>query len=225
MFAFLMGKKHVILFVAVLLAVSGVVVLLALPLRGPRYLGRTWESWLGDLEQWDGDTNNPAFVAFREMGTNAIPPLLKVLESGGPSLQRAIMKLNQKQNVVSLPYGEPWHQTMAAAWALYAMGSNASPALPALTDLLFRSNILISTTTAMAGIGSEAVPVLLAALTNRDYQIRDSAASGLGWERTDLNIVIPALIASLDDSESLVRSAAAVSLGQLHSEPELTVPA
>ena len=168
---------------------------------------------------------NPAFVAFRERGTNAIPLLLKVLQSGGPRLQRTIMKLNHKQNLVTLPYGQPWHQTTAAAWALYAMGSNASPALPALTNLLFRSNILISTTTAMAGIGVEAIPVLLAALTNRDYRIRHSAASGLGWEQTHLNIVVPALIARLEDTNNLVRSAAAVSLGQLHSEPELTVPA
>jgi len=135
------------------------------------------------------------------------------------------MKLNQRQNVVTLPYGQPWHQTTAAAWALYAMGSNASPALPALTNLLFRSNTFISTTTAMAGIGSEAIPVLLAALTNRDYRIRHSAASGLGWERMDLNIVVTALIARLQDTDSIVRIAAASSLGQLHSEPELTVPA
>src|SRR5438552_9593755 len=92
MFAFLMGKKQVIPFVALLLVVSGVVVLVALPLRAPRHLGRTWESWLGDLEQWDGDTNNPAFVAFREMGTNPIPLLLKVIQTRGSRLQRTIMR-------------------------------------------------------------------------------------------------------------------------------------
>ncbi len=56
-----MGKRHSIIFVALSLAVLGVVVLLALPLCAPRYLGRTWESWLGDLEQWDGDTNKSGF--------------------------------------------------------------------------------------------------------------------------------------------------------------------
>ena len=73
MFAFLMDKKHVIRFVALLLVVSGVVVLVALPLRAPRYLGRTWESWLGDLEQWDGDTNNPAFCGLSRNGNESDP--------------------------------------------------------------------------------------------------------------------------------------------------------
>jgi HEAT repeat protein len=191
----------------------------------PVYQGRAMTYWLKDLEQWNGDTNESAFIAFREMGSNAIPGLLRILQSGGPRWQRAIMRLNQKQSVVEFPFGRPWHETSAASLALYAMGTNASPALPALTNLLFHSNALISTTTALAGIGSEAVPTLLAALTNQNYRIRVSAASGLGWERDDLNKVVPALVSALDDPQPIVRYSAANSLGQMHAQPETTVPA
>jgi hypothetical protein len=54
------------------------------------------------LENWNGNTNDAAFVAFREMGTNAIPALLNVIQSGGPPLQKMILKLNREQSVVDL---------------------------------------------------------------------------------------------------------------------------
>ena len=204
---------------------------LALPLwfvqqpREPIYQGRPLSSWLPDLEDWDGDTNNIAFVAFREMGTNAIPELLNVIQSGGPPIQRWILELNKKQSVVNLPFGTPWHQTMAATWGLYAMGTNAKPALEVMTNLLFHTNALISSATVLAGIGLEGVPSLLAALTNQNDHIRYSAASGLAWERSNFEAVVPALIASLQDKNRLVQIAAIISLGQLHAKPELVVPA
>jgi len=177
------------------------------------------------LENGDVDKNEAALVAFRKMATNAIPAPLKWFKSGGPPLQKMISKLNRQQSVVDLPFGTPWHQTMAASWALYAMGTNAKPALPVLTNLLFHSNALITSTVVMAGIGSEAIPILLSALTNQNYRIRHSAASGLGWAHSDLDVVVPALIAMLQDSERIVRYTAASSLGEVHARPEIAVPA
>lgn len=220
-----MSKKRGMLLVALLAGVLGVVAWLAQKPHEPVYHRKRLSAWLKDLERWDGDTNNAAFVAFREMGSNAIPALLNVIQSGGPPYQKMILRLNRKQSVVDLPFGTPWHQTGAASWALYAMGNEARSALPVLTNLLFHTNALVTTTTALAGIGSEALPALLVALTNQNDRIRCSAASGLGWERSDLTTVVPALIARLQDASSTVRHAAAMSLGQLHAEPGLAVPA
>src|SRR5579859_6279820 len=161
-----MRKKRCLL---LFILVAGALVLLLWmvhPPREPVYQERPLSSWLADLEDWDGDTNNAAYVAFREMGTNAIPALLDIIQSGGPPIQRTILKLNRKQSVVNFPFGTPWHETMAATWGLYAMGTNAKPALPVITNLLFHTNTfaLISSATVLAGIGMEGVPPLLAAL-------------------------------------------------------------
>jgi HEAT repeat protein len=181
-------------------------------------------AWLSDLQQWNGDTNDPAFVAFREMGSNAVPALVQILQSGGPRWQRAIAKFNRKQSIVHLPFGEPEDEGIAASWALCAMGSKAALAIPALTNLLFHTNALFKSAPALAGIGTEAVPVLLTALTNQSYRIRHAAAFALGMEKASLNIVVPALMDRLDDSDGLVRHAAARSLGWLHSQPDTVVP-
>jgi HEAT repeat protein len=105
------------------------------------------------------------------------------------------------------------------------MGTNAKPAFAALTNLLFHANTLSDAGIPLAGMGSEALPPLLAALTNQNAVIRHSAAYGLSWERSDLNIVVPALIARLSDQDRAVHLTAVQGLGQLHAEPGLAVPA
>jgi hypothetical protein len=222
----LMGKKQGVLLLIILAGAFGVTAWLLLPPREPAYQGKPLSAWLKDLEEnWVGDKNDAACLAFRAMGTNAIPALLSVIQSEASPMQKLIWAINRKQTVIQLPSRMAGNRHVAAAWALYAMGTNAKPAMPVLTNLLFHSNALITSTIALAGIGPEALPALLAALTNQNYRIRDSAASGLGWECSDFNVVVPALIASLQDRESLVQWAAVSSLGQLHAMPELAVPA
>lgn len=189
------------------------------------YHGRPISFWLAKLENWQGDTNDEAFLAFRTIGTNAIHELLAVIQSGGPKWQKTILDLNQKQSVVQLPYGTPWKQETAATWALYAIGPEARPVLPVMRGYLLSTQHITTASVVLAGIGSEAVPSLFEALTNRNWAIRHAAASGLAWERADLDQVVPALIATLGDTNSLVRVSAANSLGALGAEPAIVVPA
>src|SRR5216684_2464661 len=174
-----MGKKRgtvlAVLFVAL---AGGLVWMLSRPTE-PAYQGKPLSAWLKGLHEWGGDTNHPAFVAFREMGTNTIPALLKIIEAGDPPFQRLIRELNRRQSLVHFPLRETWRQKGVASYALYAMGANAKPAFPALTNLLFRTNAAIYSAMPLAGIGSAGLPPLIAALTNQDRIIRLSAANGL----------------------------------------------
>ncbi|MDB6065658.1 MAG: repeat-containing protein [Pedosphaera sp.] len=216
-----------VVWAVVFVAIAGVVGWLGLRSREkePVYQGKSLGFWLGQMEEWNGDTNEAACVAFRTMGTNAIPALLNVIQSGGPPMQKMIMELNQKQKLIDLPYGRPWERAMAATWALYVMGTNARPALPVLTNLFLHSNEMITTSTVLAGIGPEGIAPLLTALTNQNYRVRISAILGLGWARSDFETVVPALIDRLKDTTSIVQNVAVFSLGQLHAKPELAVPA
>ena len=76
-----MGKKRglllAVLFVALL---GGMVWMLSAPTE-PVYQGKPLTAWLNEYNGFSGDTNQAAYVAFREMGTNAIPALLRVIQS------------------------------------------------------------------------------------------------------------------------------------------------
>src|SRR6476469_7235267 len=78
-----MRKWHRVALAIVLVAVVGVAAWQWSQPREPVYQGKRLSYWLRAMEEWDGDTNSAVFVSFRVMGTNAIPPLLNVIESGG----------------------------------------------------------------------------------------------------------------------------------------------
>jgi HEAT repeat protein len=220
-----MGKKRSILLAVLFVALLGGLFWMLSRPREPVYREKPLTAWLNDLYSWNEDTNQPALVAIREMGTNAIPALLRIIQSGDRPFQALILKLNRMQSLVHFPVREPWRQRHAAARALYAMGTNAKPAFSTLTNLLFHTNTALLCAVPLAGMGSEGLPPLIAALTNQNDIIRLSAAKGLAWERSGLNIVVPALIARLGDQNRTVHFTAVLLLGGMHAEPDLAVPA
>ena len=230
-----MGKKRGLLLAVLFVALAGGMVWMLSRPPEPAYQGKPLSAWLNEifLNEFNfsgvpGDTNKAALVAFLEMGTNAIPALLKIIQSGDPPFEGLFSELNGMQSRVHFPVRETRRQRWAASFALYAMGANAKSAFPTLTNLLFDTKVLVSgafPTMALAGLGSEGVPPLLAALTNQNALVRASAASGLGWARSDLNIVVPALTGRLSDQHMWVHYTALEALCQLHAEPELAVPA
>jgi HEAT repeat protein len=220
-----MGKKRGILLAVLFVALAGGLVwMLSRPVE-PVYQGKPLSAWLKELRSWSGDTNQAAFVAFSDMGTNAIPLLLKIIASDDPPFQRMVWALNRKQSLVRFPERDAWRQRRTASFALYAMGANGKPAFSVLTNLLFHTNTLFLSAVPLAGMGPEGLPPLLAALTNQYASIRESAAFGLGWARSDLNIVVPALIVRLSDENKMVHRSAVLALGPLDAEPGLAVPA
>src|SRR5713226_1707084 len=173
-----MGKKRGILLAALFVALLGGVVWMLSPPAEPLCQGKPLSAWLNEYKGHPGLTNQAAFVAFRELGTNAIPALLKIIESGDSPFQRMMSELNRKQSLVHFPVRERPYPRWAASAALYAMGANARPAFPALTNLLFHANSLFKSAApanALAGMGSSGLPPLLAALTNQNAVIRYSA--------------------------------------------------
>jgi len=76
------GKKRDILLAFLFVAfLGGLVWMLSRPTE-PVCHGKPLSAWLKELYGWTGDTNQAAFVAFREMGTKAsaaVPMLLEAL--------------------------------------------------------------------------------------------------------------------------------------------------
>ena len=222
-----MGKKRDILLAVLFVALAGGLVWMLSRPTEPVYQGKPLSAWLNeiDADPYSVDTNQAAFVVFREMGTNAIPALLKTIQSGDPPFERFIFELRGMVSLGHFPGRYARHQRWAASIALYAMGANAKPAFPTFTNLLFHTNTAYLGARPLAGMGSAGLPPLLAALTNQNARIRMAGVLGLSWERSDLNIVVPALIARLNDQKSSVHREAVLALGRLHAEPALAVPA
>jgi HEAT repeat protein len=230
-----MGKKRGILLAVLLLALLGGLIWILSRLTEPAYQGKRLSAWLNEFRAngVPGDSNQAAYVAFREMGTKAIPWLLRIIRSDDPPFQRMTSELNRMQSLVHFPVREASKLRWAATFALYAMGTNAESALPALTNLLFRTNaanylLRLHSAISLAGMGTAGLPPLLAALTNQNSSIRAAAAEALRWERSDVNLVIPALVARLNhenDQEMHVHLRILDTLGRLHAEPGLAVPA
>jgi len=222
-----MGKKRGFLLGVLFVALAGGLVWMLSRPAEPAYQGKPLSAWLNeiDVDAYPANTNQAAFVAFREMGTNAIPALLKIIESRDPPFQRLMGQLNRMQSLVQFPVREEWPQRAAAPFALYAMGAKAKPAFQALTNMLLHSSTVGLGAIPLAGMGSEGLPPLFAALTNQDAFARQLAVIALSWERSDLNLVVPALIARLSDQNWSVHHAAVRVLGDLHAEPGLAVPA
>jgi HEAT repeat protein len=222
-----MGKKRGILLAVLFVALLGGLIWMLSDPTEPVCQGKLLSVWLNEINTngWPR-TNDPAVAAFREMGANAIPALVNALRPGDPPFfQRLLLEVNRRQSLLQFPVRKTRDQRWAASSALYALGANAKPAYPALTNLLCHTNTVIYSAVALAGMGPEGLPPLLAALTNQNPFIRLCAATGLMWVRSDLDIVVPALIARLSDQDAMVHLRAVEALGRWHAEPGLAVPA
>src|SRR5229473_999643 len=135
-----MGKKSGILLAVLFTALLGGLVWMLSPPTEPAYQGKPLSAWLEEINAHGvPDTNQAAFVAFHALGNNAIPPLLRTIQSGDPPFQRLISELNRRQSLVHFPLRDTWPQRRAASLALYTMGSNAKPAFTALANLLLHT--------------------------------------------------------------------------------------
>jgi serine/threonine protein kinase/capsular polysaccharide biosynthesis protein len=136
------------------------------PLTQPIYEGRELHNWLADVD-YGPDSQARAQHAIAQMGTNLIPFLLVDLGNGNP------LKVKyERQDSRSAD-----ERARHAAWAFDALGAAAKPAIPQLEQLLEKTPGYVPS--ALAGIGRDALPTLLKALTNDVFWVRDNAAAAI----------------------------------------------
>ena len=169
----------------------------------PTYEGRTLSDWLKDLSNTPvGRGYEPAARAFREMGTNAVPFLLNRLEADRPD------KINSESSLVVNAFRE--------------IGSQASNAIPKLSELLLKESTSASAAAALVAIHAEAPVVALLSRTNG--MMRRNAIIALASRSVGKEAVAP-LIALLRDGDNETRHLVAWVLGQIGKEETLAVPA
>jgi tetratricopeptide (TPR) repeat protein len=111
--------------------------------REPSYQGKSLSYWLSRARRSGAlayDQKNPEAAqcrtAIRTIGTNAIPPLLRILRTKDSALKRAAIDLMERQHYINLPIQSFEEQKEQAEVGLYLLGELATNAIPALIEIM-----------------------------------------------------------------------------------------
>jgi hypothetical protein len=85
-------------------------------------------------------------------------------------------------------------QNVAAFDGFSILGTNAEPALPALSNMLFRGREDLQLTWAIANIGPKGIALLTDALTLTNAHLEEAAALALGLKYQQARSAVPALV-------------------------------
>ncbi|HEY5914907.1 MAG TPA: HEAT repeat domain-containing protein [Verrucomicrobiae bacterium] len=115
----------------------------------------------------------------------------------------------------------------AARKALADLGPDAAPAIPQLAQMLKEGRNCNSAAYTLANIGTNALPVLIDALTNGNPKARLDVAGAIGTPRFGEagEAAVPALVECLRDEDPYVRKNAIAALQAIPKRPDLAVPA
>lgn len=187
----------------------------------PIYGGKPLKAWLADL-----GSNNPEEIrdqardAVRQIGTNALPFLLKELNTF------------ERTDVAYLYTTEGEHRRSVINSAFQTLGLTAKPAIPALVDCMNHGgNASCIAVRSLTKIGTNGVLPLTQALTNGTLAIRICIASIINEAGTNAVIAVPSLLQCLKnqspdkDKSAALRTFSASALGAIDSDSEIIVPA
>jgi hypothetical protein len=194
----------------------------------PKYKGKTLSAWLALGNGGRVEYREPAREAVVQIGTNAVPALLRMLREKDSLLTKAISKISQKFRWLPEPtLAEDVHLNAGLGFCI--LTNQAVSAIPALIAI-YHENVSESSQDAafasLEAIGWTAVskPVLYEGLTNRYGSIRMRAM----WELTPTNtpdVSVPILIQSLNDPVPSVQWSAAGKLRRFGTNALPAVPA
>lgn len=224
----------------VLLAlIATVVVVFNLPPKEPVYQGRRLTSWVEDLEHaaFGSEKHQAASEAVKHIGTNAVPTLLQMLRVDSP-VKLKLNALLKKQSFIKFRFAAAdqarYHR---AVLACYTLGPDARPATPALIRLLNKGPVgslaWAGIGPALAQIGPEAVPPLIATLANTNFRVRTEAVFSLerfaslnkGNRDAPWPEMVRALVKATHDQSPGVRNVALSALGEIKEQAAISVPA
>src|ERR1044071_8506973 len=197
-------RQRVRIALAVLLvAMAGVIAWPMLREREPVYQGKPFSFWLDrycwnfGAESADGvKERKEADAAVRNIGTNGLPILLRMIKAGNSSWKDKANELLRKQPLTSFQFNEDYDYR-AAVQGFILLGADATPAVPTLIELL----------------------------ANSEPDVRVAAASALGAIKPEPEQAVLALVRCITDTNEWVCYYAIYAIGDIHRKPELAVPA
>jgi HEAT repeat protein len=251
---------------ALLLLIGGIL-LYQLLLKEPRYQGKTLSEWLAMAEMYLPNTPSDAppekqrekqleiIAAVQHMGKRALPRLFEMLHAEDSPPRQKIIEFVNENTVFKLPPDVPAEKLKSrAVIGLAALrDQQAELIIPHVREELKKAEPAGDVIELLAVMGTNGLPTLLLALTNKSPHIRWSAAGALaypyylaretnaallsvlaacGYMRNEIQnnckvyqaaAVVP-LLGCLNDAHPGVQRAAADSLDEMGTRPTNAIP-
>lgn len=192
------------------------------------------------------DTRDKTLEELRKRGAEAVPVLVRALNSEDPHVLEDVLKLLEGLGPKAAPAAPALvHRFKGLDWPLdnnvsHVLEKIGQPAMPALISGLADENQqvrdgavsamfnLLGSPEESISIPKTVIPSLLKILACRQgcgqYAGRD-AAYILGKMGDDARETVPALVEALRQGNENTRYGAALALGEIHARPELAIPA
>jgi hypothetical protein len=228
-----MWKRRSLLLLIPCLAI--VIGLLMLPSREhePQYHGQPLSHWV--LLSQRAIQSDEADKAIREIGTNALPLLLKWIRYELPAWRGKLAKDNHPilQRLVG-PFVTTKQEVLADARILSfrILGTNAAIAIPELAGLMRNASAPQTAFRAMGAlsqIGTNGLPPLISAIQDSQYPFRVWAVTTIAFMHASpasASVTTPVLIQCLSDTTTpRIPLVAAFGLGHNDCAPQLSIPA
>jgi HEAT repeat protein len=203
------------------------------------YQGTNLQAWALD---WRNNEGNPiararALAAIRVLSSNNLPALARALDYDPEPRLRRIESLTPvplrdwayAQWLLKDPRNE---RAIAATVALWALGVEAAPAVPQITNLMANTNSVIRwrALTVLPLLGSNGLSCLLTLLADEKYPHPADVAKALAFVHydpgtNDQAMVIPVLAQCARDPDFGLAASAAATLGKIGLRPDISVPA
>jgi HEAT repeat protein len=227
-------KSRRILLITLLIAAVGTVSWLLLrPDPEPTYQGKPLTYWLDIYGAESSDEAQlKAAEAMRQIGTNTIPTLLRMLNAKDSRFKLSIMQLAYKQHLIKINWRIAQSQNNEALIGFTLLGPQGKSAVPALIEIYNERRpgphndpaAIAGILASMGPAATDAVPRLVRDTTDADSMIRFIAVWTLGKIHARPDLAVPALTASLRDPEIGVRGWAPTGLGAFGTDAKSAVP-
>ncbi len=167
--------------------------------RQPSYHGKSlsYENRILGKATFNSTEQQEADKALREIGTNALPYLLKLAGRKDSALKQRMLSIYRRQTWLKLPIHDAQFYRVEATCGFAALREIAKPAVHALIRML----------------------------KDEDFQVRGIAANDLAMIGPEAEEAIPALFTLFDQqNRGTPLLEAMMALGQIHRRPEIVLP-
>jgi hypothetical protein len=234
-----MANQRRILPVLLLIAVLGTISWLVLRPYDPEpiYKGKPLTYWLDGFlpraNSADPPSQDEAEEAVQQIGTNAIPTLLRMLRAKDSEFKLKLIQLTQKQHLINIKWRMAETQRYEALIAFTYLGPQGQSAVPDLIQIDRESrsdpkndyrSLFDMVFASMGPAAAAAVPLLVQDTADPNYLIRWSVVQTLGKIHANSNLSVPALAKSLRDPVADVRRDAAHSLAAFGTNAQSATP-
>jgi HEAT repeat protein len=191
--------------ILVIAAVGGIAWLVLRP-REPEYKGKPLSGWLEDTDAYDPTKTQAATEAVRQIGTDAIPELRRMLRARDTPFKLKLIALVRQQHFFKVRHTSATILQLRGVRGFGALGPEGRLAVPELI-LMYNKNSFsdfrMAIATALGDIGpgaAEAVPSLARGTRGTDKICSLCAVDALGYIHAKPESAVPALVNCLADA-------------------------